>query len=89
MNIVSATGFLLGGYDPFIWRVNIKKARFVSGRRNHIYLYSKIAFNKWLNSLSAEDKVLACDMVFDLLVDTKTVYGLPKALRNIVKNIKK
>ena len=88
VNIVSATGFLLGGHDPFTWRVNIKKARFVSGRRNRIYLNSEIAFNKWLNSLSTEDKILACDMVFDLLGDTKTVYDLPKALRNIVKKYK-
>lgn len=32
--------------------------------------------------------VLACDMAFDLLGDTKTVYGLPKALRNIAKKYK-
>lgn len=78
--IISATGILLGGHDPFTWRVNVNKARFIRGRRNKVYVNSEVAFNKWLVSLKDEDKVLACDMIFDLLKEAKTVYDLPKAV---------
>ena len=78
--IVSATGFLLGGHDPFTWKVDVNKARFIRGRRSKMYINSEIAFNKWLDSISDGDKVLACDLVFNLLKDTKTVYDLPKTV---------
>lgn len=82
--IVSATGFLLGGHDPFTWKVDLNKAKFIKGRRSKTYQNSEVAFNKWLDSLSDDDKILACDMVFDLLKDTETVYDLPKAVGNFL-----
>ena len=82
--IVSATGFLLGGHDPFTWLVNVPKFRFIRGRRLQVYKNSEVAFNEWLKSVSEEDKVLACDIIFDLLQDCKTVYDLPKALGTII-----
>ena len=78
--IVSATGILLGGHDPFSWQVNASKKLFVRGRRTIAYRNGEVAFNAWLSSVSDEDKVLACDIFFDLLKDTNTVYELPKAL---------
>ena len=82
--IVTATGILLGGHDPFSWQVNVRKQKFVRGRRTKAYLNSEEAFNKWLKSISENDKMLACDIFFDLLNDAKTVYDLPKALKNII-----
>ncbi len=82
--IVAATGFLLGGHDPFSWHVNLYKVRFVRARRLKIYKDSEIAFNKWVKTISEEDKILACDIIFDLLKDAKTVYDLPKALGNLL-----
>ena len=78
--IISATGILLGGHDPFSWRVNISKARFIRSRRSKVYINGELAFNKWLDSLKDEDKVLACDMIFEALKEAKTVYDLPKAI---------
>lgn len=88
VKVVSASGFLLGGHDPFTWKVHVKSATFVSGKRSAMYRNSEIAFNKWLSSLSIEDKVLACDMIFDLLGDTKTVYDLPSAIRRTISSYK-
>ena len=82
--IISATGFLLGGHDPFTWKVNVNKACFVKGRRTKFSRNSEIAFNKWIKTVSDEDKMLACDMIFDLLKNTETVYDLPKTVANVV-----
>lgn len=82
--IVSATGILLGGHDPFTWKVNVNKQKFVRGKRTKLYTNSEVAFNKWLDSISDEDKILACDIIFDLLKDTDTVYDLPKTLGNTI-----
>lgn len=81
--IISATGVLLGGHDPYTWKVDVKKHQFVRGRRNKVYRNSEIAFNKWLDAVSQEDKILACDMIFDLLKNTKTVLELPRSLANL------
>ena len=82
--IINGTGILLGGHDPFSWQVNVTRARFVRSRRLKAYKNTEVAFNKWLKSVSEEDKVLACDIVFDLLKDAKTVYDLPKAVGKIL-----
>ena len=81
---VAATGFLLGGHDPFSWQINLYKIRFVRARRLKGYRDSEIAFNKWIKTVKEEDKILACDVIFDLLKDAKTVYDLPKTLGNIL-----
>ena len=82
--IVAATGFLLGGHDPFSWHVNLYKIRFVRARRGKGYRDGEVVFNKWVKGVSEEDKILACDIIFDLLKDAKTVYDLPKALGNVL-----
>ena len=82
--IVAATGILLGGHDPFSWQVNLTKARFVRVRRLKAFKNSEIAFNKWLKSVSDKDKILACDIIFDLFKDAKTVYDLPKVVGNVM-----
>ncbi len=82
--IIAATGILLGGHDPFSWHVNLYKNRFVRARRAKGYRDGEIAFNKWVKTIKEEDKVLACDIIFDLLKDAKTVYDLPKVVGNIL-----
>ena len=82
--IVAATGFLLGGHDPFSWHVNLSKIRFVKARRSRGYKNSELAFNRWIRKVSDEDKILACDVIFELLKDAKTVYDLPKAVGKVL-----
>ena len=80
-----ATGLLLGGHDPFTWKVKNSKPEFLiikdrtAFSKNH-----EEAITKWLSHMSNEDKELACKIIFTFFSDSKTVYDL---IGNVIHNL--
>lgn len=83
--VVFATGLLLGGHDPFTWKIKNSKPEFLiikdrtAFSKNH-----EEAITKWLSHMSNEDKELACKIVFTFFSDSKTVYDL---IGNVIHNL--
>ena len=77
--IVYATGVLLGGHDPFTWKVNKKTGEFVFRDRcsKRSMVFSK-ATNLWLDRLTVDEKVLGCNALIAMVGRAKDIYGLLK-----------
>lgn len=82
--IVHSNGLLLGGHDPFYWKIN-NNGMFMSARSTSTYAKARSKrFSLWLNSLSKKDTKLIFDTIFDLFGENNTIYDLGK---NLPKNL--
>ncbi|MBE6136595.1 MAG: GNAT family N-acetyltransferase [Erysipelotrichaceae bacterium] len=85
--IVYSTGMLLGGHDPFAWKVDNNTGEFITRnkRSKNSRVYST-AINMWLNQLSKEDKLLGIAAVAAIIGKAQNIYDLLKYLgANIAK----
>lgn len=74
---VISTGTLLGGHDPFFWKINTKNGDFKYAKKRTSFSYkSEEVFNEWLSSISIEDKKLLCGFIFQVLEGYDSVYDL-------------
>jgi len=85
--IVYSNGALLGGHDPFAWRINENTGRFVLKRqcstRSQVYA---LAINSWLLKMSKEDRELGTNALIAIVGKSKNIYDL---LRYMVPNLAK
>lgn len=85
--IVYATGLLLGGHDPFSWKVRNKSPELSLAKDRTIFSKKhEEAMMNWMHNMSDEDKNLACNMIMDFFSESETVYDL---LKNLLKNLTK
>ena len=79
--IVYSTGALLGGHDPFTWRINDSNGRFVFKKacspRSQVYART---INMWINKMSVEDKELGTDALYAIVGKAKNIYDLIRYL---------
>lgn len=75
--IVYSQGILLGGHDPFRWRVNKNGESFfyVAKRKKESENFEK-GLMAWMTSLNDLDKELAVNVLFRLLSDAQNIYDL-------------
>lgn len=87
--IVYSQGILLGGHDPFRWKVykNGKTFYYASKRSKKSENFEK-ALMKWMTSLSDKDKELAVNVFFKLLGDSQNIYDLLLKSFRLVRNAK-
>lgn len=87
--IVYSQGILLGGHDPFRWKVNKNGESFfyVAKRSKKSENFEK-GLMTWLTSLSDLDKELAVNVLFRLLGDSKNIYDLLLKSFRLVRNAK-
>lgn len=88
--VVYSNGLLLGGHDPFYWKVNKHNGQFktayeISNRAKRI----NYKFKTWLDSLTQQEKLLAVDAIFKITRSCKTIYDLLKQLPKIIFSIRK
>ena len=77
--IVYSPGILLGGHDPFAWKVDNNTGKFIT-RKKVIKRATNFtdALNMWLDELSHEDKVLGCGAIFAITGKARNIYDLLK-----------
>ena len=85
--IVYSTGVLLGGHDPFTWKIDGSTGEYIT-RKKRTKRSSNFmtATNMWLTELSYEDKLLGCEALFKIVGKAQNIYDLLKYFgTNIVK----
>ena len=87
--IVYSNGILLGGHDPFTWKVNNKGLFALSKNRSQASKRSEEALMNWLTQLTDKQKELAIKVLFDYLGESKTIYDLLLNGARIIANGKK
>ena len=87
--IVYSQGILLGGHDPFRWRVNKNGESFfyVAKRKKESENFEK-GLMAWMTSLTDLDKELAVNVLFRLLSDAQNIYDLLLKSFRLVRNAK-
>ena len=79
--IVYSTGVLLGGHDPFTWKIDPNTGEYVTRKkRTKRSANFMIAANMWLAELSYEDKLLGCEALFKIVGKAQNIYDLLKYL---------
>ncbi len=87
--IVYSQGILLGGHDPFRWRVNKNgESFFYAAKRSKKSEKFEKGVMTWMTSLSDMDKELAVNVLFRLLGDSKNIYDLLLKSFRLVRNAK-
>ena len=82
---VYSPGILLGGHDPFSWKIDNNTGEFViRKKRKKKYEIYDVTMNMWINKLSYDDKVLACQALFKLVGKAQNVFDL---LKYMIPNI--
>ena len=83
--IVYSTGVLLGGHDPFAWKIDEKKGDFIYKDKclKKSLIFAK-GTNMWIKSLSVEDKLLGIDALSSICGKANNIYDL---LRLMLPNI--
>lgn len=75
--IVYSTGILLGGHDPFRWKVNKGGWQFdYADYRSKKSESFEDGVMDWLTTIKDEDKQLAINVFYSLLGDSKNIYDL-------------
>ena len=75
--IVYSQGILLGGHDPFRWRVGKSgESFFYVARRSKKSEEFEKGLMGWMTSLTDNDKKLAVNVLFRLLDDSQNIYDL-------------
>lgn len=87
--IVYSNGILLGGHDPFTWKINNKGSFSLSKERSKNSKKSEEALMNWLTTLKDEEKQLAIKVLFDYIGESKTIYDLLLNGARIIANGKK
>ena len=83
--IVYSPGILLGGHDPFSWKIDNEKGEFIARKKRKTkYEIYDVAMNMWVNQLSYDDKILASKALFKLVGKAVNVYDL---LKYMIPNI--
>ncbi len=75
--IIYSKGIMLGGHDPFTWRVdpNGNGFKIVDSRSQTSAKFEEGVMN-WLTRMSDDDKELAVDVLYRLLGDASNIYDL-------------
>ena len=83
--VVKSPGILLGGHDPFDWRVIGDKHDFNYAKSvaKSSLKYSKRVM-RWIESLTYEDRKLMTEAIFDIFDENDTIYDL---FKNFIKNL--
>ena len=83
--IVYATGILLGGHDPFTWKVNKKTGDFIykDACTKNARVIAR-ATNMWIDEMTNEEKELGINALIAIIGKAKDIYGL---LRYFVPNV--
>ena len=74
--VVYSQGILLGGHDPFRWKVNKNGESFFYGSRSKRSQSFENGVMNWLTTTSDMDKELAVNVLFRLLGDSTNIYDL-------------
>ena len=83
--IVYSTGILLGGHDPFAWKVDKKSGEFFyKNRCKKQSLVFARATNIWLGRLTTDEKILGINALIAMTGKAKDIYDL---LRYFVPNL--
>lgn len=85
--LVYSTGLLIGGHDPFYWKVQNDKPLFirVKKRSKSSHRFER-AFQQWMDVLNDDDKSFFITNFFEITKETKTIYGIFKGLGSDWKN---
>ena len=85
--IVYATGMLLGGHDPYTWKVDPSTGNFVIKEKMvRKAMISSRGANLWLNQLSNDDKELGIKALIAIVGKAQNIYDLLKYLGpNIIR----
>ena len=79
--IVYSTGVLLGGHDPFTWKLDSKTGEYITRekrtKRSENFM---VATNMWLKEMSHEDKLLGCEALFKIVGKAQNIYDLLRYL---------
>ena len=86
--VVYSQGILLGGHDPFRWKVNKNGESFFYGARSKKSEKFEKGVMNWLTTTSDMDKELAVNILFRLLGDSKNIYDLLLKSFRLVRNAK-
>lgn len=83
--VVASNGILLGGHDPFAWKVDNKGESFVykSAITKGAYKTAN-KYIKWLDTLSNDDIALAIDAFYSIFYKCDEIYDL---FRNVVPRV--
>lgn len=77
--VVDSTGIVLGGHDPFYWKVDIKNHSFIYKKeRSSLSKKSEQTFVNWVNDVSNDDMSLAVEAFFKVFYRVHTIYDLLK-----------
>lgn len=74
--IVYSNGILLGGHDPFTWKINNKGQFALSKDRSKTSKRNEEALMNWLTQMNDKQKQLAVSVLYDYLGESKTIYDL-------------
>ena len=75
--VVYSTGVLLGGHDPFYWKISSKEDSFkLMKDRSALSKKSERGLVAWMDEFDDEDKSLAVDALFRIFKRVHTVYDL-------------
>ena len=87
--IVYSQGILLGGHDPFRWKVyKTGETFYYADKRSKKSEKFERSVMKWMTSLSDKDKELAVNVFFRLLGDSQNIYDLLLKSFRLVRNAK-
>ena len=83
--IVYATGVLLGGHDPFTWKIDKTTGDFVYKTRctKNAQVIAR-ATNMWIDEMTDDEKILGVNALVAIIGKAKDIYGL---LRYFVPNV--
>ena len=87
--IVYSRGILLGGHDPFTWKVHTDGNFFLTKERSKQSMKSEEAMMNWLTNMNDSQKQLAVSVLFDYMGESKTIYDLLLNGARIIVNGKK
>ena len=88
-NIVYSNGILLGGHDPFTWKINKNGQFSLSKERSKNSKKSEEAMMNWLTEMNDAQKQLAVTVLYDYLGESKTIYDLLLSGARIISRGKK
>ena len=74
--IVYSRGILLGGHDPFTWKIHKDGNFYLTKDRSSQSKKSEEAMMNWLTNMKDDQKQLAVSVLFDYFGESKTIYDL-------------
>ena len=81
VTIVYSTGVLLGGHDPFTWKIDGNTGQYITReKRTKRSANFMVATNMWLKEMSHEDKLLGCEALFKIVGKAQNIYDLLRYL---------